>query len=150
MPKDATTKKAPAKPRASRRRPIAQDQPTAADKTGGESFAGRRLRVDWDAPRTNRLLDWLDQNVADRNRLFSDSTAAAKEENRRKHVAKGSKTRYHEAIAKAVFDCDAEDAELRAWHCQEPAKFVGSVTNYISRYVFCVSLLTSLFTSSSS
>jgi hypothetical protein len=54
-------------------------------------------------------------------------------ENRRKVTAKGSKNVYHAAIAKAVFDCDVEDVELRSWYLQEPLKFSASAENYIGR-----------------
>ena len=78
-------------------------------------------------------MDWLDQNAGDHHRLLSDSTATAKEENRRKVTTKGSKYVYHAAIAKAVFDCDVEDAELRSWYLQELLNFPRSVNNYIGQ-----------------
>ena len=74
--------------------------------------ASRRLVVKWDANRMNCLLDQLDQNLDDHNRLFSDSTAAAKEEGCAKVTAKGTKNHYYAAMAKAVFDCAAEDADM--------------------------------------
>jgi len=98
-----------------------------------ESFAGRCLQVEWNNTRTDHLLDWLDQNPDDRNRLFSDSTTAAKEQNRHKVTAKGSKNRYYLALAKAVFDCKEEDIEMRAWYLKEPAKFSSSLSSYLNR-----------------
>ena len=47
--------------------------------TTTDAPAGRHLQVKWGADRTNWLLDWLNQNPEDRNRLFSASAAAAKE-----------------------------------------------------------------------
>lgn len=129
MPKDASAK--PSKPRRKTRSKKAEV--AEVNDAASENFAGKRLRVDWDNPRTNRLLDWLDANPEDRNRLFSDSTAAAKEENRRKVTAKGSKLRYHVAMAKAVFDCAEEDKEMRSWYLSEPTKFTSSLSNYLNR-----------------
>ncbi|KDR70600.1 hypothetical protein GALMADRAFT_229964 [Galerina marginata CBS 339.88] len=111
MPKAApSTKKAKATCKA----PVPRKaQPKAADV---QSFAGWHLQVEWDSPRTNCLLDWLDQNPDDHNRLFSNSTVAAKEEKRRK----------------VVFDCDKEDVEMRTWYLKEPAKFSSSLSNYLN------------------
>jgi hypothetical protein len=126
MPKDLSKPSKALRPPRSKKVALAND----ADL---ENFAGRRLRVDWNDLRTNRLLDWLDDHPEDRNRLFSDSTAAAKEEKRPKVTAKGSKNRYHVAMAKAVFDCEEEDDDMREWYRNEPAKFTSSLSNYINR-----------------
>ena len=83
----------------------------AADPSAGLP-ASRRLVVKWDANRMNCLLDQLDQNLDDHNHLFSDSTAATKEEGCAKVTAKGTKNHYYAAMAKAVFDCAAEDADM--------------------------------------
>ena len=131
MPKDPTGVKSR---RAQRKPPAPKEAPSKAV----DSFAGRRLQVEWDNPRTNRLLDWLDQNPDDHDRLFSNSTAAAKEENRRKVTAKGTKNYYYLALAKAVFDCEEEDVEMCAWYRKEPAKFSASLTNYLNRQVFAM------------
>jgi hypothetical protein len=113
-----------------------------------EARTSKRLVVKWDDDRTTRLLDWLDQHPDDRNRLFSDSTVAAKQEGRRKVTAKGNKTRYHEALAKAVFDSPDEEPSLRIWYLREPGKFTTSVLNYLSRCVGCTFIhLTSLMCS---
>ena len=98
-----------------------------------DTRSSKRLVVKWDEDRTNRLLDWLDQNPDDRNRLFSDSTVAAKQEGRCKVTAKGNKARYHEALAKAVFGSPDEESSLRDWYLKEPGKFTSSVLNYLNR-----------------
>jgi len=128
MPKEATSMK----PRKAQHKPPAP-KGTQAKAVDMESFAGRRLQVEWNNTRTDRLLDWLDQNPDDRNRLFSDSTTAAKEQNRRKVTAKGSKNCYYLALAKAVFDCKEEDIEMQAWYLKEPAKFSSSLSSYLNR-----------------
>ena len=105
----------------------------AATDSDEDTRSSKRLVVKWDEDRTNRLLDWLDQNPDDRHRLFSDSTAAAKQEGRRKVTAKGNKARYHEALAKAVFGSPDEESSLRSWYLKEPGKFTSSVINYLNR-----------------
>jgi len=89
------------KPRKAQRKPLAP-KGTQAKAVDMESFAGRHLQVEWNNTRTDRLLDWLDQNPDDRNCLFSDSTTAAKEQNHRKVTAKGSKNHYYLALANGV------------------------------------------------
>ena len=107
---------------------------SAADTDDSASAAGGgRLVIKWDNGRTDRLLDWLDHRPEDRHRLFSDSTVTAKSEGRKKVVAKGSKTRFHEAIAKEVFNHPEDD--LRVRYQKEPGKFANSVCNYLSRCV---------------
>ena len=73
--------------------------------TTTDAPAGRHLQVKWGADRTNWLLDWLNQNPEDRNRLFSASAAVAKEEGQTKITAKGTKNRCYAATAKAISDC---------------------------------------------
>ncbi|KAF8869849.1 hypothetical protein CPB84DRAFT_1855981 [Gymnopilus junonius] len=101
MPKAGTTKKAS---KAAAKAPCKSSQKgttaTSADAPA-ELPASKCLQVKWDADRTNRLLDWLDQNPHDHNCLFSDSMAAAKEEGHAKVTAKGAKNHYYVAMAKA-------------------------------------------------
>ena len=70
-------------------------------------------RTSWTSARTERLLDWLEENPADRQKLFSDSTKDAKDEGRRKRVAKGTKSEFHKLIATYVFSVD-DDETVRA------------------------------------
>jgi len=91
------------------------------------------LTVKWDHDRTNCLLDWLDQNPNDCNWLFSDSTVTVRKEGHHKVTAKGSKTHYHESIAKAVFDSPDEEASLHVWYLKDPSKFATSVCNYLGQ-----------------
>jgi hypothetical protein len=89
-------------------------------------------RVFWNTNRTERLLDWLEENPGDRQKLFSDSSKDAKDEGRRKHVAKGTKSEFHKLIATAVFSVDP-DADVRADLRDNPANYTKSVDNYIIR-----------------
>ena len=72
----------------------------------------RLMRISWTTARTERLLDWLEENPVDRQKLFSDSTKDAKDEGRRKRVAKGTKSEFHKLIAIYVFSVDV-DKEVR-------------------------------------
>ena len=72
----------------------------------------RTIRISWTTARTERLLDWLEENPVDRHKLFSDSTKDAKDEGRRKRVAKGTKSEFHKLIAIFVFSVDA-DKDIR-------------------------------------
>ena len=45
-------------------------------------------QISWTSARTEHLLNWLDENPIDWQKFFSDSSKDAKEEGRRKYVAK--------------------------------------------------------------
>ncbi|KAF8225153.1 hypothetical protein L208DRAFT_1506971 [Tricholoma matsutake] len=62
----------------------------------------------WTPARTEHLLDWLEENPVDRQKLFSDSTKDAKDEGRQKHVSKGTKSEFHKMIATFVFSADVD------------------------------------------
>jgi hypothetical protein len=69
----------------------------------------RMMRISWTTTRMVWLLDWLEENPVDRQKLFSDSTKDAKDEGRRKRIAKGTKSEFHKLIAIYVFSIDASD-----------------------------------------
>ena len=97
--------------------------------------ARRMMRISWTTARTERLLDWLEENPVDRQKLFSDSTKDAKDEGRRKRVAKGTKGEFHKLIAIYVFSVDA-DKEVRDDFAANSGNYSKSVDNYLGRYVF--------------
>jgi hypothetical protein len=74
------------------------------------------------------LLDWLDQNAEDRQKLFSDSSQDARKEQRRRRVAPGSKAVYHLQIATAVFSVDAK-SDIREEFKVDPDKYAKAVEN---------------------
>lgn len=104
------------------------DDPSAsADSKGGI------LRVLWNDARTDRLVDWLENNVEDRQRLFSDSSQDAKDENRRRRTAKNVKTSFHIKMANYIFSLD-EDAKTRDdLRTNGAKKYAKSVENRITR-----------------
>lgn len=93
------------------------------------------MRISWTTARTERLLDWLEENPVDRQKLFSDSTKDAKDEGRRKRVAKGTKSEFHKLIAIFVFSVDA-DKGVRDDFAVNSGNYTKSVDNYLGRYVF--------------
>jgi hypothetical protein len=95
----------------------------------------RMMRISWTTARTERLLDWLEENPVDRQKLFSDSTKDAKDEGRRKRVAKGTKSEFHKSIAISVFSVDV-DKEVRDDFAVNSGNYTKSVDNYLGRYVF--------------
>ena len=97
--------------------------------------APKARRIHWNVARTERLLDWLEENPEDRQKLFSDSSKDAKDEGRRKRVAKSTKSEFHKMIATSVFSVD-DDTNIRADFHSNPVNYTKSVDNYITRLVF--------------
>jgi hypothetical protein len=89
----------------------------------------------WMTARTEQLLDWLEENPVNRHKLFSDSTKDAKDEGRRKCVAKGTKSEFHKLIAIYVFSADA-DKVVREDFAANAGNYMKSVDNYLGRYDF--------------
>jgi hypothetical protein len=105
----------------------------SSDDEGLQS--GKRLkarRIYWSASRTELLLDWLDENPEERQKLFSDSSKDAKDEGRRKRMAKSPKSEFHKMIAAFIFSADS-DADTRADFHANPISYAKSVDNYIIR-----------------
>jgi hypothetical protein len=130
----------PPKPSAKRaRKPSSKlvDSAAAVDSEDEEATGKQRTKIrrtSWTTARTERLLDWLEENPADRQKLFSDSTKDAKDEGRRKRVAKGTKSEFHKLIATYVFSVDDDEA-IRADFTVNPTNYTKSVDNYLGRYV---------------
>ena len=137
MPKG---KKAPASKPPSKRvqKPsskLAESAPLAVDSEDEEKDTAQPAKIrrtSWTTARTERLLDWLEENPADRQKLFSDSTKDAKEEGRRKRIAKGTKSEFHKLIATFVFSVDADEA-VRADFAVNTLNYTKSVDNYLGR-----------------
>ena len=99
--------KPPSKPRGGRAKKTAN-----LDKEGATADSKSGTCIIWNESRTERLVEWLEDNVEDRQRLFSDSAQDAKEEKRRPRTAKSGKHSFHIKIANYVFSAD-EDAKVR-------------------------------------
>ena len=116
------------KPRGGRAKKTADedDEDTPADPKS------RGPCVHWDSPRTDRLIEWLENNVEDRQWLFSDSAQDAKEEKRRRCVAKNVKTSFHVKMADYVFSAD-DDMNIRDDFRENGVKYAKAVKNHIAR-----------------
>ena len=83
--------------------------------------------------RMERLVEWLESHVEDRQRLFSDSAQDAKEGNRRRRTAKTGKGTFHLKMAEDIFSVD-EDAKIRDDLRANGAKrYAKVVENHITR-----------------
>jgi hypothetical protein len=90
-------------------------------------------RVLWTSDRTERLVEWLENNVEDRQRLFSDSAQDAKEEKRRRRTAKSVKTSFYIKIAEYVFSAN-KDVRIRDDLKEHGGKrYAKTVENRITR-----------------
>ncbi|KAH9159103.1 hypothetical protein EDB89DRAFT_1805889, partial [Lactarius sanguifluus] len=87
--------------------------------------------VQWDNIRTERLVDWLEDNPEDHQKLFSDSSHDAKKENRARRVAKGSKSVFHNKMAEYIFSVDGE-VKVHVEVKEDLKKYSKAVENRIS------------------
>ncbi|KAH9008031.1 hypothetical protein EDB83DRAFT_2532235 [Lactarius deliciosus] len=105
---------------------------SADDKTGTQEPHGEKgSRVLWDDSRTNWLVDWLEDNPEDCQKLFSDSSHDAKKENRPHRVVKGSKTAFHTKMAMYIFSVDA-DLKVHEEIKGDTKKYAKAVENQIT------------------
>lgn len=122
--------------RKSRKKAAGDGNDTDNSNTAQAGGSSQAVRIYWDkdATRTDRLLDWLDDNPADRQKLFSDSSQDARVEGRKRRVAKGSKTHFYTRMAAAVFSVDAKK-DIRDNFGANPDKYAKSVENQLGTYV---------------
>ena len=113
-----------------RKKPVTAPEVDDADRDPVEKGS----RVQWDDMRTDQLVDWLEDNPEDRQKLFSDLSQDAKKENRPRHVAKGSKSVFHVKMAEYIFSVDA-DPKVRGDVKEDVKKYAKAVENRITQYV---------------
>lgn len=72
--------------RKSRKKAAGDGNDTDNSNTAQAGGSSQAVRIYWDkdATRTDRLLDWLDDNPADCQKLFSDSSQDARVEGRKR------------------------------------------------------------------
>ncbi|KAH8980434.1 hypothetical protein EDB86DRAFT_2747457, partial [Lactarius hatsudake] len=87
--------------------------------------------VHWDDFCTDRLIDWLESNPKDRQKLFSDLSHDAKKENQPRCAAKGSKSVFHIKMAEYIFSVDV-DARVCVEVKEDIKKYSKAVKNRIS------------------
>ncbi|KAJ7836701.1 hypothetical protein B0H14DRAFT_2589599 [Mycena olivaceomarginata] len=79
---------------------------------------------------THSLVAYLCAHPDVRRKLFSDSTAEAKKEKRKKDVAKDGKAVQHGVLAQAIFE---DDPSERARYANDPTKYATSVETRLRR-----------------
>ncbi|KAH9172101.1 hypothetical protein EDB89DRAFT_1851580, partial [Lactarius sanguifluus] len=87
--------------------------------------------VQWDNLCTDQLVDWLEDNPEDHQKLFSDLSHDAKKENRPCRVAKGSKSTFHVKMAEYIFSVDV-DARVHVDVKEDIKKYSKAVENWIT------------------
>ena len=98
------------------------------------------LRIVWSDLCTDQLVEWLEENVEDRQRLFSDSAHDAKEEKRHRRTAKSVKTSFHIKMADYILSAD-EDIRVRDSVRALGAKvYAKAIENHIARQVVLLPL----------
>ncbi|KAH9051039.1 hypothetical protein EDB87DRAFT_1550656, partial [Lactarius vividus] len=102
------------------------------DNTGTQEPHGEKgSQVLWDDARTDRLVDWLEDNPMDHQKLFSDSSHDAKKENQPHCVAKGSKSAFHAKMAEYIFSVDT-DPKVHEEIKGDMKKYTKAVENQIT------------------
>ena len=104
----------------------------SSDKENASTQPAKVCHTSWTTARTECLLDWLDENPADRQKLFSDSTKDAKDEGQRKCIAKGTKSEFHKLITTLVFSVDA-DKEVQKHFAANSGNYMKSVNHYLGQ-----------------
>ena len=112
-----------------------EDDATVATSQLQPAKAHCLMHISWTTARTEQLLDWLEKNPVDQQKLFSDSTKDAKDEGQRKHVVKGTKSEYHKLIANFVFSVDVNKG---VWDdlAVNGVNYTKSVDNYLGCCAF--------------
>jgi hypothetical protein len=79
-------------------------------------------------------VEWLEDHVEDRQRLFSDSAQDAREENRRRRTAKNVKATLYSKIAEDIFSVD-EDVKFRDdLRAHGVKRYAKAIENRIARW----------------
>ena len=109
--------------------------PSDSEQPPTSKQAPKAHQIYWNGARTERLLDWLEENPEDHQKLFSNSSKDAKEEVQCKCVAKGTKSEFPKMIATSVFSVD-DAANVHADFCSNPVNYTKSIDNDITWWVF--------------
>ena len=103
-----------------------EDTPTADPKAPN--------RVTWNSLRTDCLVEWLENNVEDHQRLFSDLAQDAKKQKCRILTAKKSgKTDFHVKMANYIFLVDNNLKVRDDLRVNGVVKYAKAIENRISR-----------------
>ncbi|KAJ7230423.1 hypothetical protein GGX14DRAFT_384370 [Mycena pura] len=91
-----------------------------SNEEGGEAGDGQSVRITWNSQRIERALDWLENNVDERMKLFSDSTQDATAQGQKKKTSKGTKNAHY-------------PKRLRSDFKRDPGRYAKSAENCITR-----------------
>ena len=91
------------------------------------------LCIMWNANCTDQLVEWLEDNVEDHQRLFSDSAQDAKEQNHHPRTAKGSKTSFHVKMAEYILSIDKDEKVRDDIRANGGRKYAKAIENRIGR-----------------
>ena len=107
----------------------------ATDEEEDDGAAGPKSvpRVLWNSKRTDLLVEWLENNVEDRQRLFSDLAQDAREEHCRPRTAKSVKTSFHIKMAAYIFSVDGDTKVRDDLKAHRAKRYAKSVENRIAR-----------------
>ena len=109
--------------------------PSVSEQPPTSKQAPKAHWIYWNGARMEWLLDWLEENPEDRQKLFSNSSKNAKEEGWCKHVVTGTKSEFHKMIATFVFSVD-NNPNVCMDFCSNPVNYMKSIDNYIIWWVF--------------
>jgi hypothetical protein len=130
-PTGATTTNSGAKPKRTTKQGKKPAE-VAVDDAAHRDTVEKGSQVHWDDIRTDRLVDWLEDHPEDRQKLFSDSSQDAKNENRARRVAKGSKSVFYVKMAEYIFSVDG-DPKVRGEVREDVKKYAKAVENRITQ-----------------
>ena len=88
--------------------------------------------ISWMTSRTEQLLEWLEENSSDHQKLFSDSSKDVKNEGQQKCIAKSTKSEFYKLIAIFVFSVNT-DKEVQADLAANTINYTKSVDNYLGQ-----------------
>jgi len=91
------------------------------------------LHIMWNVNCTNQLVEWLEDNIEDHQRLFSDSAQDTKEQNCCPCTAKGSKTSFYIKMAEYILLIDKDKKVRDNIRANRERKYTKAVENCIGR-----------------
>ena len=107
----------------------------ATDEEEDDGAAGLKSapRVLWNSKHTDLLVKWLENNVEDCQRLFSDLAQDAREEHCYPRTAKSVKTSFHIKMAAYIFSVDGDTKVRDDLKAHGAKRYAKSVKNHIVR-----------------
>jgi hypothetical protein len=105
---------------------------TTSPAESSDSSQPSKLKISYENnDRTDRIIEWLTNNVEDRISLFSDVQDASTKGRQTRTIAKASKMSFYRKIARAIFEDDAEEKDSYA---RDPERYAKSVENRLRGY----------------